>query len=120
MTITFKQHIGATDALRTGAYSKTLTFTLGHHHAVTGSGAGSRIPPRFHRAAGTAWSVVNVSSFHFSSLAIFASSAARATAKASLPSSSRSGGSGISAIVRIACAALIGSPGGGRAACGTR
>ena len=24
----FKQHIGATDALRTGAYSKTLTFTL--------------------------------------------------------------------------------------------
>ena len=28
MTIDFKQHIGATDALRTGAYSKTLTFTL--------------------------------------------------------------------------------------------
>jgi hypothetical protein len=28
VTITFKQHIGATDALRTGAYSKTLTFTL--------------------------------------------------------------------------------------------
>ena len=27
-TITFKQRIGATDALRTGAYSKTLTFTL--------------------------------------------------------------------------------------------
>ena len=27
-TITFRQHIGATDALRTGAYSKTLTFTL--------------------------------------------------------------------------------------------
>ena len=26
--ITFKQSIGATDALRTGAYSKTLTFTL--------------------------------------------------------------------------------------------
>ena len=26
--ITFRQHIGATDALRTGAYSKTLTFTL--------------------------------------------------------------------------------------------
>ena len=24
----FKQHIGATDALRTGSYSKTLTFTL--------------------------------------------------------------------------------------------
>ncbi|WP_084286159.1 M1 family aminopeptidase [Solirubrobacter soli] len=28
VTIGFKQHIGATDALRTGAYSKTLTFTL--------------------------------------------------------------------------------------------
>jgi hypothetical protein len=28
VTITFKQHIDATDALRTGAYSKTLTFTL--------------------------------------------------------------------------------------------
>ena len=27
-TITFRQHIGAIDALRTGAYSKTLTFTL--------------------------------------------------------------------------------------------
>ena len=27
-TIAFKQHIGATDALRTGTYSKTLTFTL--------------------------------------------------------------------------------------------
>ena len=26
--VTFTQHIGATDALRTGAYSKTLTFTL--------------------------------------------------------------------------------------------
>ena len=26
--ITFKQHIDANDALRTGAYSKTLTFTL--------------------------------------------------------------------------------------------
>jgi hypothetical protein len=26
--ITFKQHINATDALRTGAYAKTLTFTL--------------------------------------------------------------------------------------------
>ena len=26
--VTFKQHIGASDALRTGAYSKTLTFTL--------------------------------------------------------------------------------------------
>jgi amidase len=28
VTIAFKQHIGASDALRTGAYSKTLTFTL--------------------------------------------------------------------------------------------
>jgi hypothetical protein len=28
VTVTFKQHIGATDALRTGTYSKTLTFTL--------------------------------------------------------------------------------------------
>jgi hypothetical protein len=26
--ITFKQHINANDALRTGAYSRTLTFTL--------------------------------------------------------------------------------------------
>ena len=28
VTVAFKQHIGATDALRTGSYSKTLTFTL--------------------------------------------------------------------------------------------
>ena len=28
VTITFKQHINANDALRTGQYSKTLTFTL--------------------------------------------------------------------------------------------
>jgi hypothetical protein len=28
VTITFRQHIGATQALRTGAYGKTLTFTL--------------------------------------------------------------------------------------------
>jgi hypothetical protein len=28
VTITFKQAIAATDALRTGSYSKTLTFTL--------------------------------------------------------------------------------------------
>jgi hypothetical protein len=28
VTIAFKQHIGANDALRTGTYSKTLTFTL--------------------------------------------------------------------------------------------
>jgi hypothetical protein len=28
VTIAFKQPIGATDALRTGAYAKTLTFTL--------------------------------------------------------------------------------------------
>jgi hypothetical protein len=28
VTIAFKQHIGANDPLRTGSYSKTLTFTL--------------------------------------------------------------------------------------------
>ena len=28
VTVTFKQSIGAADALRTGAYAKTLTFTL--------------------------------------------------------------------------------------------
>ena len=28
VTVGFKQSIGANDALRTGAYSKTLTFTL--------------------------------------------------------------------------------------------
>ena len=28
VAITFKQSIGATDALRTGTYAKTLTFTL--------------------------------------------------------------------------------------------
>ena len=28
VTVTFKQAIGANDALRTGTYSKTLTFTL--------------------------------------------------------------------------------------------
>jgi hypothetical protein len=28
VTIAFTQHIGAGDALRTGAHSKTLTFTL--------------------------------------------------------------------------------------------
>jgi hypothetical protein len=28
VAIAFKQHVGATDALRTGAYSKTLTYTL--------------------------------------------------------------------------------------------
>jgi hypothetical protein len=27
-TLNFRQHIGQTDALRTGSYSKTLTFTL--------------------------------------------------------------------------------------------
>jgi hypothetical protein len=26
--LTFRQHIGAADPLRTGSYSKTLTFTL--------------------------------------------------------------------------------------------
>jgi len=28
VAITFRQHIGATDALRTGSYSTTLMFTL--------------------------------------------------------------------------------------------
>jgi hypothetical protein len=28
VALTFTQHIGQTDALRTGSYSKTLTFTL--------------------------------------------------------------------------------------------
>ena len=28
VTIAFSQHVDATDALRTGTYSKTLTFTL--------------------------------------------------------------------------------------------
>ena len=28
MTLTFKQRVNANDALRTGTYSKTLTFTL--------------------------------------------------------------------------------------------
>ena len=28
VTITFKQQVNASDALRTGSYSKTLTFTL--------------------------------------------------------------------------------------------
>ena len=28
VTVTFTQHIGSTDPLRTGTYSKTLTFTL--------------------------------------------------------------------------------------------
>jgi hypothetical protein len=28
VALSFKQHIGANDALRTGTYSKTLTFTL--------------------------------------------------------------------------------------------
>ena len=28
VTIAFKQHIGATEPLRTGTYTKTLTFTL--------------------------------------------------------------------------------------------
>ena len=39
VTIGFKQPIGATDALRTGTYAKTLTFTLSGHapacHAAT-------------------------------------------------------------------------------------
>ena len=34
ITLTFKQSIAATDALRTGPYAKTLTFTLEHHEPV--------------------------------------------------------------------------------------
>ena len=30
----FEQHIDATDALRTGTYAKTLTFTLSHHESL--------------------------------------------------------------------------------------
>jgi len=40
-TIAFKQAIGANDALRTGAYSKTLTFTL----STRGSSRASRAAP---------------------------------------------------------------------------
>ena len=36
VAITFRQHIGANVALRTGTYSKTLTFTLSTTNAVTG------------------------------------------------------------------------------------
>jgi len=28
VTLDFRQHVGVTDALRAGSYSKTLTFTL--------------------------------------------------------------------------------------------
>jgi hypothetical protein len=28
VVLAFRQHVGATDALRTGSYAKTLTFTL--------------------------------------------------------------------------------------------
>ena len=31
VAITFTQHIGANEPLRTGNYTKTLTFTLSHH-----------------------------------------------------------------------------------------
>ena len=43
--VTFKQTIGANDALRTGAYSKTLTFTLSTDEPVR-SVPSSRTPPR--------------------------------------------------------------------------
>ena len=39
VTIAFKQSIDATDALRTGSYSKTLTFTLSTTTAVTSARA---------------------------------------------------------------------------------
>ena len=41
VTINFKQHIGATDALRTGSYSKTLTFTLSTRPRRTSNRSGS-------------------------------------------------------------------------------
>ena len=34
VTIGFRQAIGATDVLRSGSYSKTLTFTLSTTHAL--------------------------------------------------------------------------------------
>ena len=40
VTVTFNQHISANDALRTGTYSKTLTFTLSTTQPVRSSGAG--------------------------------------------------------------------------------
>ena len=48
-TITFKQPIGANDALRTGTYSKTLTFTLQHHDPVGNVGAEARRSRRARR-----------------------------------------------------------------------
>ena len=35
VTLEFRQLVKSNDPLRTGTYSKTLTFTLSHHHAVT-------------------------------------------------------------------------------------
>ena len=61
MTLGFRQAIGANDALRAGAYSKTLTYTLSTTHAVGIEGstapngrACSRIelPPSVPRRAG--------------------------------------------------------------------
>ena len=50
--ITFKQQIKANDALRTGAYSKTLTFTLSHDDAVAVAKVGGRHGRRpAHRAS---------------------------------------------------------------------
>ena len=46
--ITFKQSIAANEPLRTGTYSKTLTFTLSHDHPVTLLGAPA--------SAGAPWS----------------------------------------------------------------
>ena len=49
VTVSFKQAIGANEALRTGAYSKTLTFTLSTTQSVETNPRGSsftrRTPP---------------------------------------------------------------------------
>ena len=42
--VTFKQAIGANDALRTGTYSKTLTFTLSTHDAVASCSGVASLP----------------------------------------------------------------------------
>ena len=43
VTVTFKQAIGANDALRTGTYSKTLTFTLSTTTAVARASSRRRL-----------------------------------------------------------------------------
>ena len=41
MSLDFRQHIGSSDALRTGSYSKTLTFTLSTTSSVSASRGGA-------------------------------------------------------------------------------